>query len=507
MINKGTHGLILPAIICAFLGFSSHACGSDHPRMHQALALLKKVEGNGNTVSPSDIPPISSLSISNEQQRIDWLNEALKLLQAAPEPTVGHHAKAIEFVKSAIDDLTSHDPEHKADDDIRNATEETRAAIVEMGGQLTSAESPKVATPDTTPDASPFGSLTPPTPTPTSTKPRHTAPIINLTSDQTRAVVMIKGDNAEGTGFLVKTPDGPAVVTNIHVISNNPNIRIVTNTGLQITTLSLKGASDRDLAMFAIKDDNYSYLDLAADISHTVQIGDEVVTPGDSEGGEVVLNTGGKVLGIGPERIEFDNPIYHGNSGGPVFHTKSSKVLAVVAMAMKVDVANDLDKTSFESRNSAITNSMRYFGLRLDTVPSWEPYDWKRLQTETLFLDQFHKRNLSLDSYFNTPRNSPGNTSKLYLTDDKFRGALENCLQNSSGGDASQRKDALIELLADLNDLADTDMTAIQDMNNFYSFDQQRAKNEIAYRKALKTELDFIGSDLDRFGSFVRQSK
>ena len=55
-------------------------------------------------------------------------------------------------------------------------------------------------------------------------------------------------------------------MTNLHVISANPNIRILTTTGAQVKTLSLKGASDRDLAMFMIQDDHYSYLDLATDI-------------------------------------------------------------------------------------------------------------------------------------------------------------------------------------------------------------------------------------------------
>ncbi|HXC61566.1 MAG TPA: trypsin-like peptidase domain-containing protein, partial [Nitrospiria bacterium] len=124
-----------------------------------------------------------------------------------------------------------------------------------------------------------------------------------LTEDQAHAVVVIKGDVGEGTGFLIKTADGPAVVTNLHVISANPNVKILTTTGAQIKTLSLKGASDRDLAMFMIQDDHYTYLDLATDIKDTVQTDDEVITPGNSEGGEVVLNTKGKVLGIGPERI------------------------------------------------------------------------------------------------------------------------------------------------------------------------------------------------------------
>jgi len=123
--------------------------------------------------------------------------------------------------------------------------------------------------------------------------PNRDVPTVKLTEDEARAVVLIKGDTAEGTGFLVKTASGPVVVTNIHVISNNPNLKITTNTGVQLTIVSTKGATDRDLAEISIKDGDFKYLDLANDISGTVQPGDEVITPGNSEGGEVMLTTDG----------------------------------------------------------------------------------------------------------------------------------------------------------------------------------------------------------------------
>jgi hypothetical protein len=206
------------------------------------------------------------------------------------------------------------------------------------------------------------------------------------------AVVLIKGDLGEGTGFLTRTADGPVVITNIHVISANPNIHIQTTTGEEIKTLGLKGAADRDLAMFSIQDNHYNYLDLATDIKDTVEEGDAALIPGNSEGGEVMLNTKGDILGIGPEKIEFSNPIYHGNSGGPVLHVKSGKVVAVVEGAYKVAPSDELDKASLASANSAITGSMRYFGLRLDTVPQWDVYDPERFLSETLFSSRFTRR-------------------------------------------------------------------------------------------------------------------
>ena len=338
------------------------------------------------------------------------------------------------------------------------------------------------------------GSSTNPT-APTTPANATPAPIVKLTDEQVAAVVLIKGDNSEGTGFLVKTPDGPVVVTNIHVIADNPNIKITTNTGAVIPMLSAKGASDRDLAELSIKDAGYSYLTLSPDISKTAQNGDEVVTPGNSLGGEVMLNTGGKVLGIGPKRIEIDNPIYHGNSGGPIFHTKSGQVLGVVTEGMKVDTSNQLDHNSFASQNSAITGSMRYFGMRLDNVPNWIPIDWNLFQTETVFLAQFHLQSQRLDSYLNTSDSDPGEYAHLYRGDEKIMKSNETYVQNL-GTDG--RVAALKALVFDLQGIADKGMGQIQVLNNFYSFDQERAQEEIEFRNALKKELDSIGDDADR---------
>jgi hypothetical protein len=335
--------------------------------------------------------------------------------------------------------------------------------------------------------------------------PEHNAPTVKLTEDQARAIVLIKGDKAEGTGFLVQTKDGPAVVTNIHVISSNPNLKITTNTGAQLTILSTKGATDRDLAMILVQPGDFKYLDLATDISGTVQPGDEVITPGNSEGGEVMLNTDGKVLGIGPDRVEFDNPIYHGNSGGPVFHVKTGKVIGIVTEAIKVDTSDELDKVSFANRGSAIGRSMRYFGLRFDTVPNWEVYDPRRFQNETAFLDQFDKRSRCLDCYLNAPDdNKPEDT--LWREDRDISKANNDFFQQASGADTSQQMDADRVMWAEFNDMAEADMAAMQNPGNFYSFDQQRAADEVAYRKAIRAELADINNNVSRLGSLPRSN-
>lgn len=336
------------------------------------------------------------------------------------------------------------------------------------------------------------------------TPPAPPAAVGKLTPDQANAIVIVKGDNAQGSGFLVKTADGFFVVTNNHVISNNPNVKILTSGGAEIQTTSFKGASDRDLVMFGVKDAGYHYLEIATDVSNTAQTGDEVITPGNSQGGEVTINTDGKIVGLGPQRIEFDNPIYHGNSGGPVFHTKSSKVVGVVTEAIKVDTSNELDKTSFANHSSAIGNSLRYFGLRLDTVSKWEVFDMQRFLNETSLLEQFHEESRCLDSYMNAKEGTPD--AKLYQSDEKIRSAEQNFQQDVAGADSSQRLSALRQLFFDLNGIADNNMNALQDAGSFYSYNQVRANEEVEYRKALKKELEAYDNDISRLGHLARKN-
>src|SRR5580658_8940670 len=165
-----------------------------------------------------------------EAARLKLLALALRHLN---QTVVGDHDQkelAIASTQSAISDLQSNDTT-KANEDIAKAILETKAAMGKGGSDETT------STPQTGTNS--VGTASPPPATPA--PPVRTAPVVNLTEAQAAAVVLIKGDNGEGTGFLVKTADGPTVITNIHVISNNPHLQITTNRGVQVQVLSFKG--------------------------------------------------------------------------------------------------------------------------------------------------------------------------------------------------------------------------------------------------------------------------
>lgn len=345
------------------------------------------------------------------------------------------------------------------------------------------------------------------------------APTKAETTDPTPAVVVISGDNRQGTGFLIKTPEGSFVLTTTQVIANNPHLVVTTSSGAPVTVLSAQCAADRDLARLAVKDAGLPFLDLAADVSKIAAVGDDISTPINSQSGAAILSVTGKVLGIGAQRVDFTNPIAKGNGGGPIFHVKSGKVIGVVTEEQKTEVTGDIDQATYAARISPPAGPKLYYGLRCDTVASWLPVDWKRLDIEEAFLDQFHQRSRSLDAYLNAPERNPAGPggeavadlqasadAKIYSRDAVIMKAQADYHQQASGADMAQKNEALKILLFALQGAATADLDQIQNRSNFYPFNQDRAKSEMIYRKALQAELDAIAANPNRLTSLPRNT-
>ena len=374
--------------------------------------------------------------------------------------------------------------------------------VVELGTSVASNEALTVYTP--------FFMVPDSAVTPVAPPPELPPPV--LTNEQVHAMVTIKGDNAQGAGFLMRSPDGTFVVTHLHLLAANPNVKIFTNSGAPITTLSLKGAVDRDLALFTVQDDHYSYLPLPANAATSVEAGDRVIIPDIGQQTDVLLGKPGKVIGMGPERIDFDNARGLDSSGAPVIHVKSGKVLALVTAEKRVDVSDDLAKAWPANPAPGSARIISYFGLRLSGVQGWETYDWPRFLAETLFLKQCHQDTRCLDSYLNGRRHRARNDSddnrppdnQYFLNNIKLRKANDTYKQFSNEADKNQRLEATRELLFDLEGVADTGMNTLQAMTNLYSFDRIWAQEEMAYRKALKQELDDLSNNIARLDNIAR---
>jgi hypothetical protein len=110
-------------------------------------------------------------------------------------------------------------------------------------------------------------------------------------------------------------------------------------------------------------------ISLVESFEGTVTVNDPIAVYGNTGGGDVATAINGKVAGIGPDRVEISAEIEHGNSGSPIIHMPSGRVIGVVTYVTKDDLLSGEKK-------------IRRFGYRLDTVKQWETVDWTRFYAD-----------------------------------------------------------------------------------------------------------------------------
>ena len=64
-------------------------------------------------------------------------------------------------------------------------------------------------------------------------------------------------------------------------------------------------------------------------VDENASIDDDVVVLGNAEGGGVINTIKGKIVGVGPNLVEVDAAFVPGNSGSPIIHLKTGKVIGV----------------------------------------------------------------------------------------------------------------------------------------------------------------------------------
>lgn len=238
----------------------------------------------------------------------------------------------------------------------------------------------------------------------------------DLASDVLDAMVVIKGKEGSGSGFICSLNGKIYVVTNQHVISGLTNARFQTRGGITLQPVNWQVAKDVDLVIMEVVGlpADVKPLQLLTDLSKQVAQADQVTIPGNSEGHGVVTQTHGQLLAIGGQRIETDAPVYPGNSGSPIIHRKSGKVIGVLTEAERL-IFDEFTKHSFKDKKSAIKSEVRYFGYRIDTVGGWRPITASALNNERILLDTSRRELDWIADYFTGASDSYKEFKELHV--------------------------------------------------------------------------------------------
>ncbi|MEM6910544.1 MAG: serine protease [Verrucomicrobiota bacterium] len=203
-------------------------------------------------------------------------------------------------------------------------------------------------------------------------------------SDYAQSVFVVKGDQGVGSGFFVTVSGNVRAVSNIHVLAGNESFRIMASGNQPGDVGAIMLAHDHDVAVLEVKKPGRG-LELHPAIDEEVAVGDDVIVIGNSLGSGVSTQLPGRVKGVGNELIEIDAKFVEGNSGSPIIHLKSGKVIGVASFARIFDV-NAL------SKDSPFTAGVRRFAYRIDSVQKWERANWNDFKQQAKLVEEVDEK-------------------------------------------------------------------------------------------------------------------
>ena len=195
---------------------------------------------------------------------------------------------------------------------------------------------------------------------------------VGLESAYASSLVVANGDEGSGSGFICKSGAATLLYTNIHVVTRFKGLTFTRNDGPVLLPGRGELAAGRDIARFEVTPVPSKPLEMITNFESHVRIGDAVVVLGNSGGGGVVTALPGVINGIGPDRIEVSAQFIPGNSGSPIIHINTGKVIGIATYHTIL---------SADSKKG-IQSSIRRFGYRIDNGVTWEAISWPAFQRD-----------------------------------------------------------------------------------------------------------------------------
>lgn len=197
-------------------------------------------------------------------------------------------------------------------------------------------------------------------------KAAEEAEFARFDKDYLKSVVVIEGDHMVGTGFLAEFKGKRVIFSNAHVLFGNRILRFRTVAGKELKQTRINICRDRDIVAYELENaEDLTWLGIHQDMGNVTNQ-EAVVVFGNSAGAGVVTTLRGKMLGIGPDKIEIDAAFVEGNSGSPIIAYPYN---AVVGMATYATQTPEVDWTTRSTRFVEV----RRFGVRIDNV-GWDDF-------------------------------------------------------------------------------------------------------------------------------------
>ncbi len=313
-------------------------------------------------------------------------------------------------------------------------------------------------------------------PSPSATPGPPSAAVTELLGKNHSSLVVIEGQNGVGSGFVCLMDGQPILLTNTHVLSNNPQPRFSTLSGTSLNPGPAFVGVESDVSKITLPDGTATNLELLKELDSSVRVGDPIAVLGNAEGAGVVKPLEGRIVGIGPNLIEVDAPFVPGNSGSPIIHVDSGKVIGIATYLLVRKV---------NSASGEVDSSVRRFGYRLDKVKAWEPIQWPRFYLQSGQLGKIETTSTEFIKLFADAK--ARQLSSAGFTNPGIRRALdtfERSLKAGSRMSAADLASARRQLLGDLRSASISDINAF-DTRTAYDYFRRMVAEEKKMREEI----------------------
>jgi len=307
-----------------------------------------------------------------------------------------------------------------------------------------------------------------------------------LTPEQMAAIVLIESGDGQASGFLTTLRDVNFVVTNLHVLGNDPRLTVRNLNGEILPVQGVFGAVGRDIAIMRVGTISGN-LSPVEDVLGQIKIGDEVVVVGNRQGGRVATQLEGKVLGIGPGRIEVDAPFEPGNSGSPVVHLKSGKVIGVATYSENREAEED-------SSGRRGKTEQRWFAYRLDGITKWEAIDLQKWRQQYRQIQDFYEDTEALYYLSRADLDAGKMNPRIRPYVESFEGRFNRFASNSAG--------LVNEMQNFLSNLRGRGQTGVRELKNGDFYDYFRSS--LYWKTNINDQLEFRTWTSDRIERMTR---
>ena len=196
------------------------------------------------------------------------------------------------------------------------------------------------------------------------------------------SLVFVEDKSGAGSGFVCTFGGRKFVFTNQHVVAGHPGVKLTLLDQSPLKIGQPAAAVGHDILSLQLLTDTKA-MDMMLEVEKNASIGDDVVVLGNPEGARVIKPLTGKLVGIGPNLIEITAEFVPGNSGSPILHLKSGKVIGIATYAIIRDV---------NSLTGEREKKVRRFGYRLDSVKQWQPVAWPAYNEEFATIERIKER-------------------------------------------------------------------------------------------------------------------